>query len=141
LAECYGENYQPDRRLALLEPVVRRAPDVARYQAALGSAYLSYGRLADAERCFRRALRQAPGDAEIHYRWGRALVEQGDDAALPAAERELEEAARLRPVHADTRMALGELHLRRGELTAARAALEEAARRGGAEDRTLLLLG
>ena len=141
LAECYGENYQPDRRLALLEPVVRRAPDVARYQAALGSAYLSYGRLADAERCFRRALRQAPGDAEIRYRWGRALVEQGDDAAFPAAERELEQAARLRPAHADTHLALGQLYLRRGDLARARAELETATRLGNFEDRTLLLLG
>jgi tetratricopeptide (TPR) repeat protein len=56
LAECYGDRYQPDRRLALLERAVRRAPDGARHQLALGSAYLFYGRLADAERCFRRAL-------------------------------------------------------------------------------------
>jgi tetratricopeptide (TPR) repeat protein len=141
LAECYGDNNQPDRRLALLEQVGRRAPEVPRYQAALGSAYLYYGRLADAERCFRRALRQAPEDADLHYRWGRALVEQGDDAALPAAERELTEATRLRPGHADTHMALGQLSLRRGDTERARAELETATRLGHFEDRTLLLLG
>jgi protein O-GlcNAc transferase len=141
LAECYGERYQADRRLALMKTVIRRAPQVARYQTALGSAFLYFGRLSEAEPCFRRAIEDAPADPEAHYRWGRALVEQGEDAVLPTAERELAEAARLRPLHADTWMALGELHLRRGELLAAREALEEALRRGGAEDRTLLLMG
>jgi tetratricopeptide (TPR) repeat protein len=141
LAECYGERYQPDRRLALLEQAARRAPDVPRYQIALGSTYLFYGRLGDAERCFRRALQKAPDDPEIHYRWGRALVEGGDDAALASAERELKEAARLRPAHADIHMALGQLYLRRGDLAPARAELEQATHLGGFEDRTLLLLG
>jgi tetratricopeptide (TPR) repeat protein len=141
LAECYGENYQPDRRLAMLAQVVRRAPDVTRYQAALGSAYVYYGRLGDAERCFRRALRQAPGDADVHERWGQALVELGDDAALPEAQRVLTEAIRLRPGDADTHMALGQLYLRRGDPARARAELESAIRLGHFEDRTLLLLG
>lgn len=141
LAECYGDNYQPDRRLALLAQVVRRGPDVARYQAALGSAYLYYGRMADAESCFRRALTLAPDDAGIHYRWGRALVEQGDDAALPEAQRELTAAVRLRPEHAGTHVALGQLYLRRGDLARARTELETATRLGNFEDRALLLLG
>jgi Tfp pilus assembly protein PilF len=38
-------------------------------------------------------------------------------------------------------MALGRLHLRRGDPARARAALEQATRRDGFEDRTLLLLG
>jgi tetratricopeptide (TPR) repeat protein len=141
LAECYAARVQPDRRLALLEAIVRRAPDVPRYQAALGSAYLTYGRLTDAERCFRRAMRDAPEDAQVHYLWGRALVEPGADAALPTAARELETAARLRPGHADTHMALGQLALRRGDLENARIELETATRLGNFEDRTLLLLG
>jgi tetratricopeptide (TPR) repeat protein len=141
LAECYGEKFESDRCLALLEQVVRRAPEVPRYQAALGSAYLYYGRLEDAGRCFRRALRQAPADPEIHYGWGRALVEQADDAALAEAGRELAVAARLRPEHADTHMALGQLALRRGDLARARTELETAIRLGHFEDRTLLLLG
>jgi tetratricopeptide (TPR) repeat protein len=141
LAECYGERFQADRRLALLERVVRHAPRVARYQTALGSAYAYFGRLPEAEHCFQRAIEAAPADAEPHYQWGRTLVEQGDDAALSDAERELEEAARLRPRHADTQMALGELHLRRGELTQTREALAEALLRGGAKDRALLLMG
>jgi tetratricopeptide (TPR) repeat protein len=141
LAECYGERYQPDRRLALLERAVRRAPDVPQYQVSLGSAYLFYGRLADAERCFQQALRQAPEDSEVQYRWGRALVEHGDDSGLAKAEQLLKEAARRRPAHADTHMALGQLHLRRGDLAQSRVELEQATRQGGFEDRTLLLLG
>lgn len=141
LAECYGERVQPDRRLALLEEVVRRAPNVPRYQAALGSAYLIYGRLPDAERCFRRAARDAPKDAQAHYLWGRALVEQGDDSALRHAAQELENAARLRPAHADTHMALGQLYLRQDDLEQAGVELETATHLGHFEDRTLLLLG
>jgi tetratricopeptide (TPR) repeat protein len=141
LAECHGEHNQPDRRLAVLEQVVRCAPDVSRYQAALGSAYLYYGRLEDAGRCYRRALQQAPADPDFHYAWGRALVEQGDDAALAEAGRELARAASTRPGHADTHMALGQLALRHGDLAQARSELETAIRLGHFEDRTLLLLG
>jgi Tfp pilus assembly protein PilF len=124
-----------------MEQVVRQAPDVPRYQAALGSAYLYYGRLEDAGHCFRRALQRAPADPEVHYRWGRALVEQGDDAALAEAGRELAIAASMRPAHADTHVALGQLALRRGDLAQARTELETAIRLGHFEDHTLLLLG
>jgi tetratricopeptide (TPR) repeat protein len=141
LAECYGERYQPDRRLALLERAARHAPDVPRYQMALGSAYFGFGRREEGEVAFGRALERSPDDPELLYVFGRALVEHGEDGQLDEAARMLERAASLRADHTNTRLALGQLHLRRGDLERAREALETATQLGGFEDRVLLLLG
>jgi tetratricopeptide (TPR) repeat protein len=141
LAECYSDRGQPDRRRALLEQAVAAAPENPRYRVALGQALFFYGRRADGERHFRAALAARPQDPESLYRWGRTLADHGDDTRLAEAGRALEQSAHLRPRHADTRMALGQVHLRRGDLEAARAALLTATRIGQFEDRTLLLLG
>jgi tetratricopeptide (TPR) repeat protein len=82
--------------LALLEPLIRKKPDLV---AALNLAgYLlaeADQRLGDAEHYLRHARELAPGDPEILDSWGWLLLRRGD---ARAAVRALDRAARFAPL-------------------------------------------
>lgn len=79
---------------------------IAAYHGNLGNAYLEAHtpQPREAARCFQRALALAPGSVLARFGLGLALMGQKD---YPAALRELEAAARVRPDHADTHLNLG----------------------------------
>src|SRR5262249_44286598 len=70
----------------------------------LGNALREQGKSAEAERCYREALRLRPAYAEAHNNLGNLFRDQRD---IPAARACYEEAVRLRPDFTEARNNLG----------------------------------
>src|SRR5262249_47963327 len=116
LAYCYGEMFQEDKKLDILEKLVKRTPDNIRVLKSLGYVYLFFGKFTEAEELYRRVLKLAPNDLETHYLLGRALAEQANSPeAFAAAERELMGVVAKKPDNPGVHLALGILHIRRNE--------------------------
>jgi predicted O-linked N-acetylglucosamine transferase (SPINDLY family) len=82
------------------------------------------GRVDDALAKYRGALRRSPALAEAHYNVGVLLARKGD---LAAAERSLDEAARLKPSWAQVQLALGHFYFRQKRFADAERAFGRAA--------------
>ncbi len=77
----------------------------------IGEAFVREGNLLEAEQCFRRAQRIAPGTSAIQVGLARVLGRQGD---FDQAEQLLERASALDPDASDARALLGDSWRRRG---------------------------
>ena len=121
-----------ERRTALreLEEAVLLAPDVARYQSALGRAYLDGGFTTRARARFRRAAALAPGDAAPRLGLGQACKREWlltvDPASLTDAIAHLLAAVRLDPALCDAWVLLAPLLYERGRLSEACAVADQA---------------
>jgi Flp pilus assembly protein TadD len=114
-----------DTELSLWTDVVRKSPEKARGHVNLGLAWQNAGRLADAEREYRRALEIHPGHALALNNLGNVLRRTG---RVEEAERALRGAIAARPKFANPRTNLGNLAMDRGDLVAAEALYREALR-------------
>jgi len=142
LAVCYGELLLEDRKMALLENLVQRAPKEVRYLKSLGYAYLFFGRFEQAEATYRRVLQIAPQDLETRYLLGRSLAEQASTPeAFAAAEKELRTVQARVPDNPGVHLALGILYFRRNEPQRAIPVLERAIKLRITEHKTWLYLG
>jgi len=114
--------------LALLEPLIRKKPDLV---AALNLAgYLladANRRLGDAEHYLRHARELAPGDPEILDSWGWLLLRRGD---ARAAVRALDRAARFAPLEPEILVHLAAAWAADGAPRTAAATLDDAAALG-----------
>jgi tetratricopeptide (TPR) repeat protein len=114
--------------LALLEPLIRKKPDLV---AALNLAgYLladANRRLGDAEHYLRHARELAPGDPEILDSWGWLLLRRGD---ARAAVRALDRAARFAPLEPEILVHLAAAWAADGAPRTAAATLDGAAALG-----------
>src|SRR5262249_33436837 len=141
LALCYGEMYQEDRKMEILERLVQRAPQDIRFLKSLGYVYLFYGKFAQAEATYRRVLALAPDDQEAHYLLGRALAEQArSPEAYAVAERELQGVAARVKDEPGVHLALGILYFRRNEPAKAVPELQRAIKLDVREHKTWLYL-
>ncbi|HTI95820.1 MAG TPA: tetratricopeptide repeat protein [Rudaea sp.] len=81
------------------EAAARRAlaldPDTAAAHAALGMLYRIQWKWAEADSAFQRAVKLAPGDAEVADQYGQFLLAEG---RLPASLAEIERAQKLDPL-------------------------------------------
>src|SRR5262249_1909726 len=78
LATVYEHVYLEDRKLEILERLVKRSPNDIRFLKSLGYVYLYFGKFAEGEALYRRVLLRAPDDQEAHYLLGRSLAEQAN---------------------------------------------------------------
>jgi tetratricopeptide (TPR) repeat protein len=142
LAQCYGVSYQQDKKLAIVEKLVKEHPQVAKYHQSLGASYLYYGRLDEAERHLQTALKLDPKDLDTRLFYGRALAEKADSPQrFQQAERELRAVLNTAPQSVDAHAALGVLHFRQGRFARAAEELERATKLGNYEEKTLFFLG
>lgn len=112
-----------DSRLGAAERAVARAPLDAGAHDLLGTRYLAAGRLPDAVRAFREALRLNPTYPEALNNLGAALVQGGMPAeAVPLLQR----AAAVRPRDPRVQFNLGNALRDSGRVDAAYAAFERA---------------
>lgn len=79
------------------------------YLNTLGVAYGEAQRLDEAIRCFRRALKERPDNADAHYNLGKALAKQEQ---YPEAERAYRRALQFAPTRVDVANNLGSLYCR-----------------------------
>jgi tetratricopeptide (TPR) repeat protein/mono/diheme cytochrome c family protein len=127
--EADGRAVAFDPRLLLQEALMRRR--LAKYPADftghynLGAALQAEGRLDEAVRALREAVRLSPARATARNTLGTALQAQGK---REEAAREYEEAVRLEPTYASARYNLGQLRLAAGERQEAERDFREAAR-------------
>jgi tetratricopeptide (TPR) repeat protein len=56
LATAYGETFQDDKKMEILEALVRRDPHNTRYLKSLGYVYIFFGKFAQAEEAYRDIL-------------------------------------------------------------------------------------
>ncbi len=92
---------------------------------SLGAALLGEGRLAEAIKHFREALRIRPDYAEANNNLGNAFADQGD---IETAIRHYSEALRVKPNAAEIHVNLGSVLLRKGRLNEAARHYSEALR-------------
>jgi tetratricopeptide (TPR) repeat protein len=96
-------------RSAMLE---RLAPDSEEVHELLGQSWEAQGKLSDAVREYRAALKLAPHSLGLHFRIGNVLWKTRDfEAAQPELEAELE----ANPNHSLANLRLGEILLAKGE--------------------------
>ena len=81
VAEC---DQSAALEIRVLERCLQFQPDDVELLLALGTAYDSGSRLADAERVFRRALDVDPRDGDVHLHLGQVLLQIGDAKAARA---------------------------------------------------------
>lgn len=105
---------------------------LANSHSALGDEYREAGALGHAVEQYRAALALRPGFADIQYKLGRALLEQGDHAAAGAA---LAEALELRPGWLDGMLLRGMALYLQGDLNGAARLWDDAAVRHPEETR------
>jgi tetratricopeptide (TPR) repeat protein len=142
LAQAYGEIFLEDRKMDLLEQLVKQEPDNIQYLKSLGYVYIFFGKFADAEQTYRRILQLQPDDQETHYLLGRALAEQANTPeAFAVAEKELKAVVTKVPYEPGIYLALGILYFRRNEPARAIPDLERAIKLGVLEHKTWLYLG
>ncbi len=142
MAVCYGELFQEDRKMEVLERLVKQAPDDVRVLKSLGYVYIFFGKFAEAEAAYRRIMDIAPDDLEARYLYGRALAEQANTPEkFAAAEKELASVAAKVPANPGVHLALGILHFRRNEPAKAVPEFERAVKLGITEHKTWLYLG
>jgi tetratricopeptide (TPR) repeat protein len=142
LATTYGETYQEDKKLEILENLVRRDPNNVRYLTSLGYVYLFFGKFGQAEALYRKILQQTPDNQEAHYLYGRSLAEQASTPQeFAQAERELTGVIQKVPNDPGVHLALGILYFRRSEPARAVPELERAVKLGVRENKTWLYLG
>ncbi len=98
----------PDAAIALLEPLLRRYPQLARGHVTLGGAYLAAKRPADAVAAFQSAVERQPKDNATVYLLGIARLASGDRAGALTA---FEQACALNPRQHDALTRIIELHL------------------------------
>ena len=91
-------------------------PDRAAHHNALGEAYRTSGRPAEADACYRQALRHDPTMAAAHHGLGLVLLDQGHPAAAAASFRQ---ALSFRPDHERTYLNLGRALQTQGDHAAA----------------------
>jgi tetratricopeptide (TPR) repeat protein len=142
LAQAYGEIFLEDRKMDVLEGLVKQEPDNIPYLKSLGYVYIFFGKFADAEQTYRRILTLQPDDQETHYLLGRALAEQANTPeAFAVAEKELKAVVTKVPAEPGIYLALGILYFRRNEPAKAVPELERAIKLGVREHKTWLYLG
>lgn len=142
LADLYDEAGRKDDARALHEQRLRLLEDDARHQDpaaarvhdyARMNSYLALGRGDEAVALFRARVAQLPEDYEAHARLASTLFKLGRaDEALPMAERAV--ALAYGPRRLRYRMLLADIHHKRGDASAERAALEELVRDNDALD-------
>ncbi len=112
---------------AALDARVERIAEAERHSRR-GERALARSRLEDAEDAFARAAELVPDDAEFAARLAhtRLLIRPDDVVALDAALEALGRAAHLAPQRALPHLLLADVHQRRGDVPAARRALEDA---------------
>ncbi len=121
----YARNLVWKDELSLWTDVVAKSAGKARPHTSLGVAYWETGRVEDAIREYREAIRLAPGEAEAHYNLGVAHAGKGQ---VDEAMREYREAIRLAPGLAGAHMNLGLALGGKGQLDDAIRAYSEAIR-------------
>jgi tetratricopeptide (TPR) repeat protein len=142
LAQAYGEISLEDRKMDVLESLVKQEPDNIQYLKSLGYVYIFFGKFSDAEQTYRRILKLQPDDQETHYLLGRALAEQANTPeAFAVAEKELKAVVVKVPYEPGIYLALGILYFRRNEPARAVPELERAIKLGVREHKTWLYLG
>lgn len=79
-AICLGESGHAGQEFELLEALLPRLPDLAALHQRLAAAYVEQGRVAEAEREYRRAGELAPGNPEPVVGCAQVLVMRGKSA-------------------------------------------------------------
>jgi tetratricopeptide (TPR) repeat protein len=105
------------------------APDSDSSYRGLGRLYLETGNAAQAIETLRKRLREKPGDADLLYLLGEALVQSGAhpvDAAYQEAQSAFERSVKLDPNQCLPRVSLGKMYLENDRVTDAVAQLEQA---------------
>jgi Flp pilus assembly protein TadD len=120
-----------------LRELLRLSTNSTKGLAQLAVALLGQKRFADAIPVLEEALKSKPTWRELHSNLGYACVQLG---RAEDAESHYRHALARDPNHVPSRMALGELLLRRGESTQARQVLQEAAKLAPADPRVQALL-
>ena len=112
----------------------------AEEQYKSGLNLLRRGKINEAARAFRAAIRSTPDFVEAHYALGVALSRLGKDH-FPAAVDQFVEVLRLKPDHVDARVDLSFILVQEGDRAAAAAQLEQAIRIAPANADLYVLLG
>lgn len=142
LAIAYGNVYQDDRKLEMLEQVIKEEPNNVRYLKSLGYSYLFFGKFQQAEANYRHILTLEPDDNETHYLLGRSLAEEASTPQQFAdSEKELTAVALKEPKNASVHLGLGILFARQNHNAKAIPELESAIKLGITEQKTWLYLG
>ena len=105
------------------------APNSDSSYRGLGRLYLESGNAAQAIETLRKRLREKPGDADLLYLLGEALVRSGahpGDAAYQEAQSAFERSVKLDPNQCLPRVSLGKMYLEEDRATDAVAQLEQA---------------
>jgi tetratricopeptide (TPR) repeat protein len=105
------------------------APNSDSSYRALGRLYLETGNAAQAIETLRKRLREKPGDADLLYLLGEALVRSGahpGDAAYQEAQSAFERSVKLDPNQCLPRVSLGKMYLEEDRAADAVAQLEQA---------------
>ncbi|HUL55305.1 MAG TPA: tetratricopeptide repeat protein [Opitutaceae bacterium] len=123
---------------SLWRDTIARRPDNERAHNCLGVVLFDAGRLPEAIRSYRTALRLRPRFPEAHNNLGYALTKAGQ---LPEAIAELEVALRMEPAYAIAHINLGNALLQAGRISEALSHYEAALRIKGDDPMALYNLG
>ena len=103
-----------DAKLALYKKAVAQFGNDYRSHNNLGIVYFEQGNVAEARRCYAKALQLAPNNADVNYNAGVAAMAEGD---LAKAEAYLGKAA---GTEGDLNAAMGTLYTMKGDYAAAK---------------------
>ena len=101
------ESGQPEKALAVLQPIVAAQPGIYLAQYALGVAYLQQQRYPQAVQALHKAIELQPDSAWAHYQMGKSLLKTGD---FKTAAVHLEIAASRLPEFADAHVSLAQAY-------------------------------
>jgi tetratricopeptide (TPR) repeat protein len=124
-ARCHMELKHPDRAVAFYKKAVQLAPGDAAYVARVGDAYFAMEQYADALMAYEKALKVNASDADTHVSLAQCHVNlrRPEDADAP-----LRKALSLDSRNARAHLQAGKLQSERGELVAALASFQAAAK-------------
>lgn len=136
--------HQPyrEKARALLEGLVKRAPDHVPAMEQLAKMYVFFNQLAEAESLYRKILAVNPGHVSSQLLLGRSLAEKADGpAGFAEAEKLLTAYRTRRRDDPSGAIAQGILQFRKGDPKAAAETLQEAVALGAREPETWFYLG
>lgn len=108
----------PPRIAAVLQSIAAERPNDAEPLKLLALAYSASGDLAGAEQALRRAVRLAPGRADLWTGLGETFVAQGEGEIGPDARRAFQEALKIDPAGLSARYHLARGRIADGEVAA-----------------------
>ena len=110
LGVYYFSNGAPDQALEALQRSLAMSSNFSLTHSTIARVYLHLGRIKEAERHYREAIRLEPGTANLHNGLGAVLAEKGD---FRHAKEEFEQALRMSPGDLNSRLNLARLCERR----------------------------